>query len=122
MKKEAGQPVKNALSRFGFIVSPDRQIDFDNNQFEVYNHVKDAEPSIAICISCGTCSATCTAGKFTDFSLHKVILRVKRGETRGLKSDAAKCMLCGKCILACPRGVNTRNLILQINKALLLTP
>jgi heterodisulfide reductase subunit C len=25
-------------------------------------------------------------------------------------------MLCGKCTLACPRNVNTRNVILQIRK------
>jgi heterodisulfide reductase subunit C len=27
-------------------------------------------------------------------------------------------MLCGKCQLACPRGVNTRNVILTIQRAL----
>jgi heterodisulfide reductase subunit C len=29
-----------------------------------------------------------------------------------------KCMLCGKCQLVCPRGVNLRNLILSIHTAL----
>ncbi len=29
-----------------------------------------------------------------------------------------KCMLCGKCQLVCPRGVNLRNLILAIHNAL----
>ena len=26
------------------------------------------------------------------------------------------CMLCGKCLLVCPRGINTRHLILSIGK------
>ena len=26
------------------------------------------------------------------------------------------CMLCGKCQLVCPRGINTRHLILSIGK------
>jgi heterodisulfide reductase subunit C len=43
---------------------------------------------------------------------------VKRGETNGLALEAQKCMLCGKCQLACPRGVSTRNVILQINRVL----
>lgn len=104
--------------RFGFTVNKDRQIDYDSNDMRVAAAVSDAEPTLNLCISCGSCAATCTAGKFTDFSLRKVILMVKRGEVRGLESEVAKCMLCGKCQLVCPRGVSTRNLILQIHKAL----
>jgi heterodisulfide reductase subunit C len=105
-------------SRFGFTVNKDRQIDFDSNNHDVAIKVAAAEPSLNLCISCGTCSATCTAAKFTDFSLRKIILLVKRGELKGLEKETQKCMLCGKCQLACPRGVSTRNLILQINRIL----
>jgi heterodisulfide reductase subunit C len=34
-----------------------------------------------------------------------------------VKNEVEKCMLCGKCQLACPRGVNTRNVILGIQRA-----
>jgi len=105
-------------SRFGFKVHEDRQIDFDNNSRDLAIEVASSEPTINLCISCGTCASTCTAAQFTDFSLRKIILLVKRGEINGLKAEAAQCMLCGKCQLVCPRGVSTRNLILQINKAL----
>jgi heterodisulfide reductase subunit C len=27
-------------------------------------------------------------------------------------------MLCGKCLLACPKGVNTRHIVLTLNKHL----
>ena len=115
--------VKSAAERFGYSVNKDRQIDFDRNNLAVARAVADAEPSIHLCISCGTCAATCSAANFTDFSLRRMILMVRRGELTGLKTEIEKCMLCGKCQLACPRGVSTRNLVIQINKALqTLTP
>jgi len=36
---------------------------------------------------------------------------LKRGENEQVREKIRKCMLCGKCILVCPRGVNTRNVI-----------
>jgi heterodisulfide reductase subunit C len=106
---------------FGYSTTRDRQIDFDANHREICKTVAAAEPTLNLCISCGTCAATCTAGQFTDFSLRKVILLVRRGETRDLEREVSKCMLCGKCQLVCPRNVSTRNLIIQIGKALTTT-
>lgn len=103
---------------FGYAVTPDRQIDFDANTHAICKAVAQAEPTLNLCMSCGTCAATCTASKFTDFSLRKVILLLRRGETKGLELEVSKCMLCGKCQLVCPRNVSTRNLVIQISKAL----
>jgi heterodisulfide reductase subunit C len=103
---------------FGYTITRDRQIDFDANNHEICKIVAKAEPTLNLCISCGTCAATCTAGQFTDFSLRQVILLLRRGETKGLGKEVSKCMLCGKCQLVCPRNVSTRNLIIQISKAL----
>jgi heterodisulfide reductase subunit C len=113
--------VSDAASRFGFTVHKDRQIDLDSNDRGILRSVMLVEPSISLCISCGSCAATCSAAMYTDFSLRKIILQVRRGVTIGLVSEIGKCMLCGKCYLACPRGVNTRNLIIQINRALQTT-
>jgi len=107
-----------SASRFGYVIHPDRQIDYDNNSHDLAIKVAVAEPTINLCISCGTCASNCTAAQFTDFSLRKIILLIRRGEVNGLATEASRCMLCGKCQLVCPRGVSTRNLILQINKAL----
>jgi heterodisulfide reductase subunit C len=104
--------------QFGYSVNKDRQIDFDRNNKEFLRKIVAAEPSIDLCISCGTCAATCTAAQYTDFSLRRTILLVRRAETNDLARETAKCMLCGKCQIACPRGVSTRNLILQIRRAL----
>ena len=32
--------------------------------------------------------------------------------------ELSKCMLCGKCRLVCPRGINTREIVLTIKKHL----
>jgi len=112
MKKEA--------VKFGYAITRDRQIDFDANDHNIGRNIAAAEPSINLCISCGTCAATCSASLFTDFSLRKVILLLRRGETKGLEKEISKCMLCGKCQLVCPRNVNTRNLVIQVGKALTL--
>ena len=106
------------VNNWGYSINKDRQIDLDVNDMKVFASVFEAEPSINLCFSCGTCASTCTAANFTTFSLRKIILQVKRGETIGLAEEVSRCMLCGKCQLACPRNVNTRNLILQIQKSL----
>ena len=110
--------MKEKIINFGYAISRDRQIDFDANNHDVSKQVALAEPTLNLCISCGTCAATCTAAHFTDFSLRQIILLVRRGEIKGVDKEISKCMLCGKCQLVCPRNVNTRNLIIQISKAL----
>jgi heterodisulfide reductase subunit C len=110
--------MKKSTVNFGFSVTPDRQIDFDSNNHTICKIVAAAEPTLNLCISCGSCAATCTAGQFTEFSLRKIILLLRRGETKGLGKEISKCMLCGKCQLVCPRNVSTRNLIIQISKSL----
>lgn len=103
---------------FGFSLQKDRQIDFDANDRTLLKRVTELEPSFRICIACGSCSATCSANQFTDLSLRRINTMVKRGELEGLAEDIEKCMLCGKCQLACPRGVSTRHLIIAIRKVL----
>ena len=103
---------------FGYTISPDRQIDFDRSDQRIAKYLYEHEPSFRYCFACGTCTATCSAGLFTDFSLRNLIGNIKRGEVKKVKSEVGKCMLCGKCQLACPRGVNTRNVILGIQRAI----
>lgn len=106
------------MTHFGYTISPDRQIDYDSNDRRIAQYLAEHEPSFMVCIACGTCTATCSAGLFTTFSLRELIGNIKRGEVRNIKTEAEKCMLCGKCQLVCPRGVNTRNVILTIQRAI----
>jgi heterodisulfide reductase subunit C len=106
------------MIKFGFTINNDRQIEFDKNDHSISISILKKEPTLKLCIGCGTCTATCTAGNLTTYNFRRMITLLQRGEINDLKSQVSKCMLCGKCSLACPRGVNTRNIILQINKAL----
>ena len=97
---------------FGFRLSPSSTIDLDRTGLQVYGEIARMEPDIRICMACGSCSATCTAGPYSGMSMRKVILGLQRGtDVSGMLSC---CMLCGKCTMICPRGINTRHLILSI--------
>ena len=99
---------------FGFKLSKSSTIDLDNADTTRYERLCLSEPDARICMNCGSCSATCTASSFGSMSLRQVILRLQRGEdVRNLLSN---CQLCGKCVIVCPRGINTRHLILEICK------
>ncbi len=108
-------------SQFGFSLTKGRQIDYDKNNMKLRDFVISNEPSLLLCIGCGGCTATCTAGGFTTFNFRKLHNLLMRGETNNLEESMKKCMLCGKCKLVCPRGVNTRNVIFTIKRAFAMT-
>lgn len=105
------------MEDFGFSISKGRQIDYDANSRHIADYILKNEPSFSICIECGSCSATCTTGKFTRFSLRELNILLKRGENEIVRENIRKCMLCGKCTLVCPRGVNTRNVVTLAKEA-----
>ena len=102
---------------FGFAPIKGRVIDFDRNDKRILEYILEKEPSFALCIGCGGCAATCTAAKFTEFSLRKLNILIRRGENDEVRREVNRCMLCGKCTLVCPRGVNTRNIVFLIREA-----
>lgn len=99
------------MEKFGFTISKGRQINYDTNNRSIAEYIFDKEPTFRLCIECGCCSATCTTGGFTKFSLREMNILLKRGENESVRNNIKKCMLCGKCTLVCPRGVNTRNVV-----------
>jgi len=101
---------------FGFNILKDRQIDFDTNDLSLARFLSLYEPSFRLCISCGGCTATCIANHHSGLSLRKIFILINRGITADIKHELDNCMLCGKCVIACPRGVNTRGLILKISE------
>jgi len=105
------------MEKFGFSISKGRQIDYESNNKWIADYVSQQEPSFRLCIECGGCSATCTTGNFTHFSLRELHILIKRGENDQVRHDIVKCMLCGKCTLVCPRGVNTRNVVTLAKQA-----
>jgi heterodisulfide reductase subunit C len=105
------------MENFGFAILKERHIDYDGNDKSVAEYIYDHEPSFRLCIECGCCSATCTTGNFTKFSLRELQILIKRGENDQVRDNIKKCMLCGKCTLVCPRGVNTRNVVMLAREA-----
>ena len=106
------------MKKFGFAILKGRQIDFDSNNRWLADHILEREPSFSLCIECGCCAATCTTGNFIKFSLRELNILIKRGENELVRRNIEKCMLCGKCTLVCPRGVNTRNVVFLTKQAL----
>ena len=105
------------MNKFGYTISKGRQINYETNSRYAAEYILDREPSFRLCIECGCCSATCTTGNFTKFSLRELQILLKRGENDQVRENIKKCMLCGKCTLVCPRGVNTRNIVMLAREA-----
>jgi len=107
------------MSMWGFDITKTRAIDYDRNDKSLMNEIIRQEPSIRVCIACGACTATCTAGNLIPFNIRQLNVFLQRGEYEVLQKEMGKCMLCGKCSLVCPRGVNLRNLMLKTREILL---
>lgn len=106
------------MNFWGFSIAEARVINYDKNDKTIAGQMTKEVPSSKLCIGCGECTATCTAGNLTDFNIRKLQMLVKRGENTEIRNMLKKCMLCGKCLLVCPRGVDTRRMILSLLKSL----
>lgn len=108
------------MANFGFSIKKTRSFNLSQADLRKADQLLEEVPSYRLCIGCGGCTATCSARQFTDFDIRKVHNTFRRGQYDKLADELRKCMLCGKCTLVCPRGVNLRSLI--INMRQLLTP
>ena len=106
------------MINFGFSISRPRVIDIDRNNLNKSKEIIAEMPELQPCIGCGSCTASCTAGNLTDFNFRKVHTLVRRGEYQGAYKEMNKGMLCGKCRLLCPRGINTRGVVMLIKRKL----
>ena len=91
---------------FGFSISPSSAINLDKVDFSLYDRLCEIEPDAKKCMAC--------AGPWTGMSVRKVILGIQRGKEKEAAKMLKGCMLCGKCTMVCPRGINTRHLILSL--------
>lgn len=99
---------------FGFRLSKSSAIDLGKVDRTAFEQLCAIEPDAFRCMSCGSCTATCTAGMFSEMGVRKVLLNLQRGKEEEAFKMLSACMFCGKCTMVCPRGINTRNLILNI--------
>ena len=101
---------------FGFSISPSSRIDLDKADRKSFDALAKIEPDVLKCMACGSCSASCTAAQFTPTSVRQAILMLQRGQISQALQLLEGCMFCGKCTMVCPRGINTRHLIVSIQK------
>ena len=107
------------MANWGYSISKDQQIDIDKIDRTLVGRILSLEPSFKACIACGSCAATCSTQSVNGtFSLRKTNLLLARGQMDDLKNEISQCMLCGKCTLVCPRGVNTRHVIVIVKNLL----
>jgi heterodisulfide reductase subunit C len=99
------------MINFGYTIQKDRQIDFDSNSRRIIDYIRAGDPSVDWCMNCGTCASGCTAALTADYSLRRMISLARRGEEDEIREAVYRCRFCGKCLNACPRGVNTRNIV-----------
>lgn len=91
-----------------------RVVDFDKNDMTVAAELNRRVETLNTCIACGLCTSTCSGGAFSDFNIRKLQTLVRRGVYFEATLEAQKCMMCGKCVIVCPRGINLRKVVLQI--------
>jgi Heterodisulfide reductase, subunit C len=101
---------------FGYGLTPSSTVKIEKVDNPEYEALCKMEPDVAKCMACGSCAASCSAGCFAPMNLRKVILSLQRGREKETLGMLRSCMLCGKCNIVCPRGINTRHLILSIGK------
>lgn len=104
------------MNMFGYRLSPSSAIDMDKVNRRLFDQLCSIEPTARYCMACGSCSATCTCSEYTGMSIRKVLLCLQRGKTDDAVRMMSACMLCGKCTMVCPRGVNTRRIVLTLDR------
>ena len=110
------------MEKFGYTLNPSSRIDLDNADKETFASLVQMEPDARKCMACGSCTASCTATSASDSlrntattSVRSAILALQNGKPEHALECLKRCLLCGKCTMVCPRGINTRHLILAIN-------
>jgi heterodisulfide reductase subunit C len=104
------------MSEWGFKPTKSNQSDPVLLDFGLIEAIGRCEPSVYWCIGCGTCSATCIAAQFNNFNPRKIFQSVRSGRVENLETEISKCLMCGKCLLECPRNVNTRNILSNLKQ------
>ncbi|MDX9882285.1 MAG: 4Fe-4S dicluster domain-containing protein [Prolixibacteraceae bacterium] len=96
---------------FGYSISKSRETDWDKLDHRFADRLLDLDPSVRLCVGCGSCTGACQAVSRSGYNIRKTHTRFRRGETGAFLSEIEQCMFCGKCAMVCPRGVNIRNVI-----------
>ena len=75
--------------------------------------IEKGAKTLNLCYQCGTCTASCTSGRFTAFRTRKLIRRAQLGLKDQIlpSEDLWMCTTCYTCYERCPRGVEIPDII-----------
>lgn len=99
--------------KFGFDLMPQRELNLNSADSPLVRHLVTIEPTINNCISCGSCTGSCTRA-VSGVSFRKALLLIRRGLLNEAHEIMESCIFCGKCRFVCPQGVNTRRIIYEL--------
>ena len=86
---------------FGYGLTPSSTLKIENVANPAFEELRQREPDVAKCIACGSCTASCSAGVFTEMSLRRVILSLQRGrEKETLRCCSTACCAESACSYA----------------------
>ena len=75
---------------FGYGLTPSATLKIETVDNPSFAKLHDLEPDVSKCIACGSCTASCSAGVFTEMSLRRVILSLQRGREKDAKRPDCK--------------------------------
>ena len=81
------------MADFGFSIAKTRSVKLSDTDMSKYQQLLELVPSFKRCISCGGCTASCSARQFTDFNIRKTHCYFRRGQYDKLEEELQKCML-----------------------------
>ena len=75
--------------------------------------VEQGAKTLNLCFQCGTCTGSCTSGRFTAFRTRKLVRRAQLGLKDDIlpSDDLWMCTTCYTCYERCPRGVEIPDII-----------
>ncbi len=80
---------------FGFGLVPSSRINLDLFDKASYEELASMEPDVRKCMSCGSCTAVCTAGKYSATSLREAIECIHNGQPDKALGMLKSCQFCG---------------------------
>ncbi len=101
---------------FGYKIVTTRVLELDKADFTLSVKLFKEDEMLRACIGCGACSGGCTAAAHTNFNFRRLHTLIRRGDYTNARQEAEKCMLCGRCMMICPRGINTRKIVQGIKR------
>jgi len=80
-----------------------------------------SEFSLSLCVRCGICDSVCPSGRnggiHPDVLIYAVIDADPASDTKGIRTDVWKCLMCHRCSMNCPEGIDVAGAVRSLRYA-----